>query len=99
MIVVFLPMGLIAARILTDSKWRHNGQEIENMIAEYPPTLLAEVKEKTKNRQLTGFTPGQGPLNPDLMLVGEAPGRHEEKVNIPFSGASGQELMKLIESI
>lgn len=25
MIVVFLPMGLIAARILTDSKWRHNG--------------------------------------------------------------------------
>ena len=69
------------------------------MIAEYPPTLLAEVKEKTKNRQLTGFTPGQGPLNPDLMLVGEAPGRHEEKVNIPFSGASGQELMKLIESI
>lgn len=69
------------------------------MIAEYPPTLLAEVKEKTKDRQLTGFTPGQGPLNPDLMLVGEAPGRHEEKVNIPFSGASGQELMKLIESI
>lgn len=25
MIVVFLPIGLIAARILTDSKWRHNG--------------------------------------------------------------------------
>ena len=25
MIVVFLPMGLIASRILTDSKWRHNG--------------------------------------------------------------------------
>lgn len=69
------------------------------MIAEYPPTLLAEVKGKTKDRQLTGFTPGQGPLNPDLMLVGEAPGRYEEKVNIPFSGASGQELMKLIESI
>ena len=54
------------------------------MIAEYPPTLLAEVKEKTKDRQLTGFTPGQGQLNPDLMLVGEAPGRHEEEVNIPF---------------
>lgn len=69
------------------------------MIAEYPPTLLAEVKEKTKDRQLTGFTPGQGQLNPDLMLVGEAPGRHEEEVNIPFSGASGQELMKLIEAI
>ena len=25
LIVVFLPLGLIAARILTDTKWRHNG--------------------------------------------------------------------------
>ena len=25
LIVVFLPLGLIAARILTDNKWRHNG--------------------------------------------------------------------------
>ena len=25
LIVVFLPLGLIAARILTDSTWRHNG--------------------------------------------------------------------------
>ena len=25
MIVVFLPLGLIAARIITDPKWRHNG--------------------------------------------------------------------------
>lgn len=69
------------------------------MIAEYPPQLLAEVKARTAGCQLTGFTPGQGPINPDLMLVGEAPGRHEEKVNIPFSGASGQELMGFIESI
>lgn len=69
------------------------------MIIKYPPKLLAEVQERTKGRQLTGFTPGQGPLKPTLMLVGEAPGRHEEKVNIPFSGASGQELMKLVASI
>ncbi|MBB1078769.1 uracil-DNA glycosylase [Limosilactobacillus sp. STM2_1] len=69
------------------------------MIAEYPPELLAEVKEKTIGCRLTGFTPGQGLLEPDLMLVGEAPGRHEEQVNIPFSGASGQELMGFIESI
>lgn len=69
------------------------------MIANYPTDLLAEVKAKTTDRQLAGFTPGQGKLHPDLMLVGEAPGRHEEQVNIPFSGASGQELMKLVASI
>lgn len=65
----------------------------------YPPELLAAVKEKVRGRNLAGFTPGQGPRHPQLMLIGEAPGRHEEKVNIPFSGASGQELMKMVASI
>lgn len=56
------------------------------MIIQYPKDLLAEVDQRTKGRRLTGFTPGQGPLHLDLMLVGEAPGRHEEQVNIPFPG-------------
>lgn len=69
------------------------------MIIKYPTDLLAQVKAATAGRRLTGFTPGQSPRHPELMLIGEAPGRHEEQVNIPFSGASGQELMKLVESI
>lgn len=69
------------------------------MIIQYPQDLLAEVRSRTADRQLTGFTPGQGPMHPDLMLVGEAPGRHEEQVNIPFSGASGRELMKFLNLI
>lgn len=69
------------------------------MIIKYPQDLLDQVRARTADRPLAGFTPGQGPLHPDLMLVGEAPGRHEEQVNIPFSGASGQELMKLLNSI
>lgn len=69
------------------------------MIIKYPEKLLAEVREATADRPLTGFTPGQGPRHSELMLIGEAPGRHEEQVNIPFSGASGQELMKLVASI
>lgn len=69
------------------------------MIIKYPQDLLKQVRTRTAGRPLAGFTPGQGPLYPDLMLVGEAPGRHEEQVNIPFSGASGQELIKLLNSI
>lgn len=69
------------------------------VVIDYPKNLLAEVKQRTAGRNLAGFTPGQGLLNPDLMLVGEAPGRHEEVHNIPFSGASGKELMKLVASI
>lgn len=69
------------------------------MIIQYPPKLLKEVQQRVAGRQLAGFTPGQGKLKPDLMLVGEAPGRHEEVHNIPFSGASGKELMKMLATI
>lgn len=69
------------------------------MIIKYPQELLDEADKRITGRKLTGFTPGQGPMHPDLMLVGEAPGRHEEQVNIPFSGASGQELMRFLASI
>lgn len=65
----------------------------------YPIDLLTAVKKATAGCRLTGFTPGQGPRHPKLMLIGEAPGRHEAKVNIPFSGAAGRELMKLVGSI
>ena len=54
------------------------------MIIKYPESLLADVKAATAGRRLTGFTPGQGPRHPELMLIGEAPGRHEDKVNSPF---------------
>ena len=69
------------------------------VVTNYPHDLLAEVRQRVAGRKLTGFTPGQGLLHPDLMLVGEAPGRHEEVHKIPFSGASGKELMKMVASI
>lgn len=69
------------------------------VVIQYPPEMVKQVQQRVAERQLTGFTPGQGQLSPDLMLVGEAPGRHEEVHNIPFSGASGKELMKLVEAI
>ena len=46
-----------------------------------------------KAYQLEGFVPGQGPLHPKLMIVGEAPGRTEIENFIPFSGQAGKELM------
>lgn len=38
---------------------------------------------------MPNFVPGVGPLEPDLMIVGEAPGKHENEQGIPFVGASG----------
>ena len=38
--------------------------------------------------------PGKGPLNPDLMFIGEAPGEEEDRLEEPFVGRVGQYLRK-----
>lgn len=35
------------------------------------------------------YVAGVGPLEPDLMAIGEAPGKHENESGIPFCGPSG----------
>ena len=40
--------------------------------------------------------PGKGPLNPKIMIVGEAPGLIEELAGAPFLGESGKELTKML---
>lgn len=45
------------------------------------------------------FVPGQGPMNPDIMIVGEAPGGMENAKRIPFQGRAGKYLDQLLESI
>ncbi len=40
-----------------------------------------------------------GNLDADLLFIGEAPGFHEDKQGIPFVGAAGQLLDKLLEEV
>ncbi len=42
---------------------------------------------------------GAGNIKAQLMFVGEAPGRDEDEQGLPFVGAAGQLLTKIIESI
>jgi DNA polymerase len=42
---------------------------------------------------------GAGSPDADLMFVGEAPGFHEDKQGVPFVGAAGQLLSKLLDGI
>jgi DNA polymerase len=42
---------------------------------------------------------GEGNRNADLLFVGEAPGREEDEQGLPFVGAAGQLLTKIIEAI
>lgn len=43
--------------------------------------------------------PGEGPVPAEIMLIGEAPGYHEDQQGKPFIGASGQFLSELLRKI
>lgn len=65
----------------------------------YPKDLIAKVKARSAGMKLEGINEGAGPVNPALMIIGEAPGREEIESHIPFHGDSGKELMKSLASI
>lgn len=66
---------------------------------QYPKELVEQVKQRSQGMRLEGLNEGAGPVNPKLMIVGEAPGRNEIVDNIPFNGDAGRELMKSLASI
>jgi len=43
--------------------------------------------------------PGEGPIDAQIMLIGEGPGHHENEQGLPFVGASGKLLTELLASI
>jgi uracil-DNA glycosylase len=49
--------------------------------------------------QRTRAVPGEGPVDAEIMLVGEAPGYYEDQQGRPFVGAAGQFLEQLLSSI
>jgi len=61
---------------------------------ETPRTLKALNRQIAEAKPLTGFADravlGEGPLHPDLALVGEQPGDQEEREGRPFVGPAGK---------
>jgi DNA polymerase len=43
--------------------------------------------------------PGAGPVNAELMFIGEGPGFHENEQGLPFVGAAGNFLEELLQSV
>jgi len=50
-------------------------------------------------RRRFNFVPGEGNTSANIMFVGEAPGRTEDREEKPFCGASGKVLNRMLESI
>ena len=58
---------------------------------------IMECKKCRLHKYRRNPVPGEGPLNADVMVVGEAPGKNEDLQGRPFVGAAGQLLNKLLE--
>jgi len=64
--------------------------------------LYEEISRCTKCRlaqSRTNTVPGEGPENAEIMLIGEAPGFHEDRQGRPFVGAAGRFLEELLAGI
>lgn len=64
------------------------------------PESIAELgKKRIEGHPVEGFVYGEGPEQPEIMLIGEAPGENEIYDGIPFIGRAGKELMRSLASI
>lgn len=62
-------------------------------------SIHAEIRTCTRcplHKGRTHAVPGAGPLDAQIMFVGEAPGFHEDQQGIPFVGRAGQFLNELL---
>lgn len=63
---------------------------------------LDQVFEELKTLPLyegMNFVPGAGNPDTDILFVGEAPGKKEDEMGVPFVGAAGKFLNEMLESI
>lgn len=68
--------------------------------------LLAQLDKVIKScrncrlwRTATNVVPGEGSAKATVMLIGEAPGYHEDQLGRPFVGRAGQLLEKLLAKV
>lgn len=64
--------------------------------------IAAQVRVCTRcqlYKSATHAVPGEGPANAEIMMIGEAPGFHEDQQGRPFVGASGKFLDELLAHI
>ena len=65
-------------------------------------SLYAEIRSCTKcplHRGRTQAVPGEGPIDADIMFIGEGPGFHEDRQGRPFVGAAGKFLEEMLAGI
>ena len=68
--------------------------ELQNIRTQIEKCTLCQI-HSSKNKTV----PGEGNSTPEIMLIGEAPGKNEDLQGKPFVGAAGKILDQLLSSI
>lgn len=76
-----------------DAGWK-NADSLEKLYE-----CIKDCKECPLGEKRTNFVFGEGNPDADIMIIGEAPGRDEDKHGRPFIGRAGQLLTKILEAI
>ena len=85
---------------------RRWGESPENVMAEPMTETMADIRKDLGQCRRCGLGAGrthmvfgQGDVNARLVFVGEGPGYEEDQRGIPFVGAAGQLLTRIIEAM
>lgn len=90
-----------------------NNPDSENLSQNLEPLSDFKMKEKIDSlnqkingckrcvlsRSRTNVVPGMGVMNPFVLVIGEGPGESEDMTGLPFVGAAGQLLDKMLSAI
>ena len=77
-------------------KWEAKSKEAQIQSLK---TQVARCKKCALYKTRRNVVFGEGDINAKLVFVGEAPGREEDLQGLPFVGAAGQLLTKIIEAM
>ena len=73
--------------------------ESNKKFSEFNFLEAALVKRTELFRDCNNIVVGAGNCDADILFVGEAPGRNEDLSGVPFCGAAGKNLDKLLENV
>jgi uracil-DNA glycosylase family 4 len=82
-------------RFASQVQWRQHVPDSLDQVAEEVAACIKCPLHETRSHSV----PGEGPVNAQIMFIGEGPGFHEDQSGRPFVGAAGNFLNELLASI
>lgn len=93
-------------RLIAPAEWKEGAHMAEQAGGEDRARTLALIDEEIRActrcplaETRTRAVPGEGPLDAEIMFIGEGPGFHEDRQGRPFVGAAGRFLEELLASV